>query len=132
MSTKIGTLQAPSQGRSLWLAAVLAIFVVLTVAAIATSMQPVELTDAPAPGRIVAGLAGGVAANTPSELSGGSVGEMVGGALGINTPSELSGGIRHKYVGAPLGTTTPSLGITTPSELSGGGDFDRYGRHQRI
>ena len=145
MSTRVGTLQGTSAGRSIWPAAVLASLVMLTIAVTAISIdrdegrpgaqtfvgRHVVNTPSELSGGIVGGaeqtFVGGTAANTPSELSAGIVGGIVGGAA-TNTPTELSGGIRHKFTGGALGTTTPS-------ELSGGLGNGRpaeiYDRHQR-
>ena len=116
MSTGIGTLQ-PSQRRSLWPVAVVLSFVMLTVAVIVFSIdRGGSTTQAPAKRVAVevpaAGIAGGTAANTPSELRGissvssgaqvaitphvprrsaGSEGPQV--TLGTNTPSEITGGL---------------------------------------
>ena len=125
MSTRVGTLQAPGVGGSIFFAAFLASLVILTIAVVAISVD----RNAGRQGETT--FAGRQVVNTPSELSGGIVGgaeqTFVGGTA-ANTPSELSGGIRHKFAGGALGTTTPS-------ELSGGLGNGRsaeiYDRHQR-
>ena len=125
MSTRVGTLQAPRAGGSIFFAAFLASLVMLTIAVVAISVD----RDAGRQGETT--FVGRQVVNTPSELSGGIVGgaeqTFVGGTA-ANTPTELSGGIRHKFAGGALGTTTPS-------ELSGGLGNGRpaeiYDRHQR-
>jgi hypothetical protein len=134
MSTRVGTLQAPRTDGSVLLAAFLAMFVTLTIAVVAISIdrdqeRPVETTFvgrgvANTPSELSAGIVGGAeqtfvggtAANTPSErnaqIGAGRPKRVAGGTL-ANTPSELSGGIRHKFVSDTLGTNTPA-------ELSGG------------
>jgi hypothetical protein len=129
MSTRVGTLQAPRAGGSILLAAFLASFVVMTMAAVAISLdrnqgRPGETTFVGrqlvnTPSELNAGVVGGAeqtfvggtAANTPSELNaqirGGRPGTVAGGTL-ANTPTELSGGIRHKFVSNALGTNTPT------------------------
>jgi hypothetical protein len=123
MSSRVGTLQAPKIGRSIWPAAFLAALVVLTMATVAVSFGREE--GAPtAPGittEVTSGIAdgsiGSTLANTPSELSGGIVG---GRALttAANTPTELSGGI--------VGGIVPPQ---DPPELTAA---ERYDLHQRI
>lgn len=144
MSTRVGTLQAPSTAGSILLAAFLASVVMLTIAVVAISVDrdagrqaetpfvgrqvvntPSELT-----GGIVGGeetLVGGVAANTPTRFSAG-INKGIVGAAAANTPTELSAGIRHKYAGGAPEATTPSelsggLGNGIPAEI--------YDRHQR-
>ena len=126
MSTRVGTLQAPRAGNSFLLAALLATFVMLTIAVVAMSFA----NDQGRQGETT--FVGRHVVNTPSELNA-QIGEtpktVVSDTLGINTPTELSGGIRHKFVSETLGTTTPT-------ELSGGiiGDglpAKFYDRHQR-
>jgi hypothetical protein len=121
MSSGVGTLQAPRAGGSILLAAFIASLVMLTIAVVAISVD----RDAGRQGETT--FVGRQVVNTPSELSAGIVGGIVGGTA-TNTPTELSGGIRHKYAGG-------ALGATTPSELSGGLGNGRpaeiYDRHQR-
>lgn len=149
MSTRVGTLQAPRLGGSIFFAAFLASLVMLTIAVVAISVdrdagrqgettfagRQVVNTPSELSGGIVGGaeqtFVGGTAANTTSELSAqfsaGRPKTVAGGTL-ADTPTELSGGIRHKY-------TEEALGTTTPSELSGGLGNGRsaeiYDRHQR-
>ena len=122
MSTRVGTLQGTSVGRSIWPAAVLVSLVMLAIAVTAISID----RDEGRPGAQT--FVGRQVVNTPSELSAGIPQTVVGGTAS-NTPTELSGGIRHKFVSDTLGTTTPT-------ELSGGiiGDglpAEIYDRHQR-
>ena len=123
MSSRVGTLQAPKIGRSIWPAAFLAALVVLTMATVAVSFGREE--GAPmAPGittAVTSGIAdasiGSTLANTPYELSGG----IVGGrdlTTAANTPTELSGGI--------VGGIVPPQ---DPPELTAA---ERYDLHQRI
>ena len=122
MSSRVGTLQAPKIGRSIWPAAFLAALVVLTMATVAVSFGREE--GAPtAPGitaEVTKGIAdasiGSTLANTPYELSGG----IVGGrdlTTAANTPTELSGG---------MGGIVPPQ---DPPELTAA---ERYDLHQRI
>jgi hypothetical protein len=128
MSTRVGTLQAPSAGGSILLAAFLASLVMLTIAVVAISFDQGRQGDTTFVGRHVTStpselsggaeqtFVGGTAANTPSEMNaqiGGGRAKTVAGGTLANTPTELSGGIRHRFVSDPLGTNTPT-------ELSGG------------
>ena len=120
MSTRVGTLQGTSAGRSIWPAAVLASLVLLTIAVTAISIAG----DEGRPGAQT--FVGRHVVNTPSELSGGISQTVVGGTA-ANTPTELSGGIVGGFPETFVGGTANN----TPSELTGG-MFERYGRHQRI
>ena len=110
MSTRVGTLQAPRPGGSVFLAAFLASLVMLTIAVVAFSLD----RDPGRQGKTT--FVGGTAANTPSELNaqiGAGRPKTVAGGTLANTPTELSGGIRHRVVSDTLGTNTPA-------EFSGG------------
>ena len=120
MSTRVGTLQGTSVGRSIWPAAVLVSLVMLTIAVTAISID----RDQGRPGAQT--VVGRHVVNTPSELSGGTSQTVVGGTA-ANTPTELRGGKVGGFRETFLGGTANN----TPSELTGG-DFERYGRHQRI
>ena len=120
MSTRVGTLQGTSAGRSIWPAEVLASLVMLTIAVTAISID----RDEGGPGAQT--FVGRQVVNTPSELSGGISQTFVGGTE-ANTPTELSGGIVGGFPETFVGGTANN----TPSELTGGA-FERYGRHQLI
>ena len=156
MSTRVGTLQGTSVGRSIWPAAVLVSLVMLTIAVTAISID----RDEARPGAQT--FVGRHVVNTPSELSGG-ISQTVDGGTAANTPTELSGGIvggtEATTLGTRAGSSSIAIGVTpamqaaivasrnaadapsselsggsrgnTPSELTGG-MFDRYGLHQRI
>jgi len=155
MSTRVGTLQGTSAGRSIWPAAVLASLVMLTIAVTAISIN----RDEGRPGAQT--FVGRQVVNTPSELSAGISQTFVGGTA-ANTPTELSGGIvggtAATTIKVSAGSSSIAVGVTpdmqaaivasrnaadaqselsggtannTPSELTGG-MFERYGRHQRI
>jgi hypothetical protein len=151
MSTRVGTLEAPRAGGSILLAAFLALFVMLTIAVVAISIDQggeVETT------RVGRGLVyGPVADNTPSELNAGIVGgaETSVGGTAANTPSELEPVYMHgrNLLGLSplepvymhgrnlrgLSPLSDTPGTNTPTELSGGiiggvpAQF--YDRHQR-
>jgi hypothetical protein len=147
MGTRVETLQAPRAGGSILIAAFLASLVMLTIAVTAISLDQGRQGGTSFAGRhlvntpseLSAGIVGGTAANTPSELFG-SRGDpaavrqkYVSDKLGTNTPSEFSGwssppASRHKF-------TTDTIGTNTPAELSGGilGGLPAriYDRHQR-
>ena len=90
MSTRVGTQQAPRAGGSILLTAILAFFVMLTIAVVAFSLDRDQgrLGETPFVGRHMV--------NTPGELSaqiGGGRPKTVRGGTLANTPTELSGGI---------------------------------------
>ena len=107
MSTGVGTLQKPSR-RSLWPAAVVLSFVMLTVAVVVFSIdRGGSSTQAPAK-QVAVEAAAEAPADTPSELGGAitvhrghvprpgdgaNAGTQPSEAMGTNTPSEISGGL---------------------------------------
>jgi hypothetical protein len=115
MSTGVGTLRKPSRS-SLWPAAVVLSFVMLTVAVVvfsldrggSTTQAPSKQVAVQAPAAIVAS---GTSANTPSEVRAATV------------PTEGSGlrGHAGPAAGANAGThPSEALGTNTPSEMTGG------------
>jgi hypothetical protein len=135
MSTRVGTLQGTSAGRSIWPAAVLASLVMLTIAVTAISIAG----DEGRPGAQT--VVGRHVVNTPSELSGGIVGSTAATTLGPSAGSSIAIGVTPAMQAAIVASRNAvdalsselSGGSTgnTPSELTGG-MFDRYGLHQRI
>src|SRR5262245_37313313 len=117
MSTGVGTLRKPSR-RSLWPAAVVLSFVMLTVAVVVFSIDrggsgtqaPVKqvAVDAPA-GTVVSGTS----ANTPSELRGAITARAGMNAFRGHAPGQGNAGNAGVQASEPLGTNTPS-------EISGG------------
>jgi hypothetical protein len=113
MGTRVETLQAPRAGGSMLLVALLASFVILTIAVVAISFdgdqgrqgettivgRQVVSTPSEVSGGVGAAeqtFVGGTAANTPSELNaefGGGRPKTVAGGTLANTPTELSGGM---------------------------------------
>jgi hypothetical protein len=115
MSTGVGTLRKPSR-RSLWPAAVVLSFVMLTVAVVvfslerggSTTLGPSKRVAVEAPAAIVAS---GTSANTPSELRAATAPAGRSGLRGHAGPAE----------GANAGTQpSEAMGTNTPSEISGG------------
>jgi len=105
------------------LAAFLASLVMLTIAVAAISFDRGQgrLSETTFAGRQVV--------NTPSELSAGVV-----GGTAANTPSELEPVYMHGRNLRGLSPLSDKLGTNTPSELSGGdgspvGFYDRHQRH---
>ena len=136
MSTRVGTLQGTSAGRSIWPAAVLASLVMLTIAVTAISIN----LDEGRPGAQT--FVGRQVVNTPSELSGGIVGGTAANELGITAGSSSISVAATKAVQTAIiaarnaadtdpGELSGGTAGNTPSELSGG-MFERYGLHQRI
>ena len=116
MSTRVGTLQAPRAGNSILLAALLATFVMLTIAVVAISLE----RDQGQQGETT--FVGRQLVNTPSEQSAGIVGgaeqTFVGGAA-ANTPSELNAQARLAEARVDQAIKAQrAFGITTPSELN--------------
>ncbi len=116
MSTRVGTLK-PTRGRSIWPAAVIVSFVMLTVAVVVVSLdrgepRPATTSNVVAP---AVEIVSGTAANTPSELRGATTAAHEGAGISF---------VRHvpRYgMGAnATASGTPELGSNTPSELSGG------------
>ena len=123
MSTRVGTLQGTSVGRSIWPAAVLR---VARHAGDRGDRHPID-RDEGRPGAQT--FVGRQVVNTPSELSGTSAGSS---SIAIVTPA-MQAAIVASRNAADAPSSEPSGGSTgnTPSELTGG-MFDRYGLHQRI
>jgi hypothetical protein len=116
MSTRVGTLK-PTRGRSIWPAAVIVSFVMLTVAVVAVSLdrgapRPATTPKVEAP---AVAIVSGTAANTPSELRGATTAGRQGAGISF---------VRHvpRYgMGANATESgSPELGSNTPSELRGG------------
>lgn len=124
MSTRVGTLQRTSVGRSIWPAAVLVSLVMLTIAVTAISID----RDGGRPGAQT--FVGRQVVNTPSELSGTSAGSS---SIAIGVTPDMQAAIVASRNAADAPSSELSGGSTgnTPSELTGG-MFDRYGLHQRI
>jgi hypothetical protein len=144
MSTRVGTLQGTSAGRSIWPAAVLVSLVMLTiaVAAISLSGDPASETAQREGVRQNPQTVVGTAANTPTELSGGIVGGAAATTLGTSAGSSsiaigVTPAMQAAIVASRNAADAPSSELSggstgnTPSELTGG-MFDRYGLHQRI
>ena len=143
MSTGTGTLQAPRTSRSIWLAAVVASLLMLTIGIGAYFVGRDEGTQTPK--SVVGGaestVVQGTAANTPTEMSGGVVGGVAASAVGITAgSSSLAVAARPAVMAEIIAARNAAdadpaeLGGTagnTPSELSGG-MFEQFGRHQRI
>ena len=135
MSTRVGTLQGTSAGRSIWPAAVLASLVMLTIAVTAISIAG----DEGRPGAQT--FVGRHVVNTPSELSGGIVRGTTATTLGTSAGSSIAIGVTPAMQAAIVASRNAADALSselsggstgnTPSELTGG-MFDRYGRHQRI
>jgi len=136
MSTRVGTLQGTSAGRSIWPAAVLVSLVMLTIAVTAISID----RDEGRPGAQT--FVGRHVVNTPSELSGGIVGGTPATALGTSAGSSsiavgVTPDMQAAIVASRNAADAPSSELSggstgnTPSELTGG-MFDRYGIHQRV
>jgi hypothetical protein len=135
MSTRVGTLQGTSAGRSIWPAAVLASLVMLTIAVTAISIN----RDEGRPGAQT--FVGRQVVNTPSELSGGIVGGTAATTLGTSagsssiaigvTPAMQAAIFASRNAADAQSELSGGTANNTPSELTGG-MFERYGRHQRI
>ena len=123
MSTRVGTLQGTSVGRSIWPAAVLASLVMLAIAVTAISID----RDEGRPGAQT--FVGRQVVNTPSELSGTSAGSS-SIAIGV-TPAMQAAIVASRNADAPSSELSGGSTGNTPSELTGG-MFGRYGLHQRI
>lgn len=137
MSTRVGTIQAPRAGRSIWTAAIVATFVMLMIGVAAISLDR-DNTTKPEPT-----FPRGTAANTPTEL--GAAIEAPAGA-GISFVRHLP---RHAFPRRALdaavteGVAAGSVAGNTPSELRGGmvgwttaddapSASERYDLHQRL
>lgn len=127
MSTGIEAIRAPR--RMPWAAAVFALLVVMTVAIIATTVSiSGERPNARFVGRHLV--------NTPSEISGG-VTQGIAGGTAANTPTELSDRL-SRWFNAGCGSygCRNETVVNTPTELSGGlpaGQAAKiYARHQRF
>ena len=138
MSTRVGTLQAPRANGSILLAALLATFVMLTIAVVAisfandqgrqgeTTFVGRQLVNTPS--EQSAGIVGGAAANTPSELNAQArlaearVDQAIKAqrAFGITTPSELNQPIWSSPPASRHKVLSDAPGTNTPTELSGG------------
>ncbi|HKN81193.1 MAG TPA: hypothetical protein VJZ98_07640 [Actinomycetota bacterium] len=114
MSTRVGTLQGPRQGRSIWPAAILASFVMLTIAVGVVSLG--RDRPQPTPNTVVGGTAqtfvGGTAANTPSELRAATAAADIGGV-------RLAPHLPKRAVGAAKGSSGVGTAGNTPSEMTG-------------
>lgn len=124
MSTRVGTLQGTSVGRSIWPAAVLVSLVMLTIAVTAISID----RDEGRPGAQT--FVGRQVVNTPSELSGTSAGSS-SIAIGVTPAMQAAIVASRNAADAPSSELSGGSTGNTPSELTGG-KFDRYGIHQRI
>ena len=132
MSTGTGTLQAPRTSRSIWLAAVVASLLMLTIGIGAFFVGRDRGTQTPK------SVVGGAES---TEISGGVVGGVTTSAVGITAGSSSLAVAARPAVMAEIiaarndaDADAAELGGTagnTPSELSGG-MFEQYGRHQRI
>jgi hypothetical protein len=132
MSTGTGTLQAPRTSRSIWLAAVVASLLMLTIGIGAFFVGRDRGTQTPK------SVVGGAES---TEISGGVVGGVTTSAVGITAgSSSLAVAARPAVMAEIIAARNAAdadpaeLGGTagnTPSELSGG-MFEQYGRHQRI
>ena len=126
MSTGIEAIRAPR--RMPWAAAVLALLVVMTVAIIATTVSVSGESNARFVGRHLV--------NVPSEISGG-VTQGIAGGTAANTPTELSDRLTRWFNAGcgSYGCRNDTL-ANTPTELSGGLPAGRaakiYARHQRF
>jgi len=135
MSTRVGTLQGTSAGRSIWPAAVLASLVMLTIAVTAISIN----LDEGRPGAQT--FVGRQVVNTPSELSGGIVGGTAATTIKVSagsssiavgvTPDMQAAIVASRNAADAQSELSGGTANNTPSELTGG-MFERYGRHQRI
>ena len=144
MSTRVGTLRGSQAGRSIWPAAILASLVMLTIAVAAVSLgrdQAPQTAQRDRTQQNRQAVVGGTAANTPSELSGGTVGGPAATALKISagsssiavagTPAVQAALIAGRNAADAQSELSGGSTGNTPSELTGG-MFERYGRHQRI
>ena len=144
MSTRVGTLKGSATGRSLWPAAILVSLVMLTIAVAAVSLSRDQASQTTQRDRVQQNpqsVVGGTAANTPSELSGGTVGGPAATALKISagsssialggTPAVQAALIAGRNAADAQSELSGGSTGNTPSELTGG-MFERYGRHQRI
>ena len=132
MSTRTGTLQAPRTSRSIWLAAVVASLLMLTIGIGAFFVGRDQGTQTPK------SVVGGAES---TEISGGVVGGGTTSAVGITAGSSSLAVAARPAVMAEIiaarnaaNADPAELGGTagnTPSELSGG-MFEQFGRHQRI
>jgi zona occludens toxin (predicted ATPase) len=133
MSIGTGTLRATKAHRSVWPAAAIVAFVMLTIGVVAVSLD--RTSEAPGTPSVVTGTADsaaelGTAANTPSELS----------AAGVAKTGAGISFVRHvprRGIGAGANDASkPSGGVSSPAEWPRTADAtaasDRYSRHQRI
>jgi hypothetical protein len=135
MSTRVGTLQGTSVGRSIWPVGVLVSLVMLTIAVTAVSID----RDEGRPGAQT--FVGRHVVNTPSEQGGGIVGGTAANTAKITSrSSSIAVGVTPDMQAAIVAARSAAEAQSelsdettgnTPSELTGG-MFDRYGRHQRI
>jgi len=116
MSIGTGTLRATKAHRSVWPAAAIVAFVMLTIGVVAVSLD--RTSEAPGTPSVVTGTADtpaelGTAANTPSELSAGGVAKTGAGISFVRH-------VPRRGIGDGQGSeTSPRLGTNTPSEISG-------------
>ena len=123
MSTKIGTLQAPTTTRSIWPAAVIASLLLLTVGIGAFFLGRDQAT--PTAKTVIAGTA----ADTPTQIIGGTDGSSwLAVAM---TPAMQEAIVAAREAAEASGELSAGTSANTPSELNGGA-FERSGRHQRI
>ena len=123
MSIGIGTLQPKTRiVRPVWVAALVAIILALTVAVVVTNSGDEPVRESTGTQTEVSGTA----ANTPSELRAATTG--VDETTLANTPSEVRPHVPRRAANAE--SVSGSSG-NTPSELSGGlSAMERYSRHQ--
>jgi hypothetical protein len=122
MSTRIGTLQAPKTGRSIWPAAIIASLVMLTIGLATFMLGRGDTARTTATDRTVStpSVVSGTLANTPTELRAATAGAGVAAVrIAPHVPRRAAGS-------SEVGTTG-----NTPSELTGGMP-QRYDAHQRI
>ena len=131
MSTRVGTLQGTSVGRSIWPVAVLVSLVMLAIAVTAISID----RDEGRPGAQT--FVGRQVVNTPERagISGAAATTISAGsssiAIGVTPAMQAAIVASRNAADAPSSELSGGSTGNTPSELTGG-MFDRYGLHQRI
>jgi hypothetical protein len=126
MSTRIGTLQAPKTGRSIWPAAVIASLVMLTIGLATFMLGRGDTARTTATDRTVStpSVVSGTLANTPTELRAATAGAGVAAV-------RIAPHVPRRAAGTATGSSEVGTTGNTPSELTGGMP-QRYDAHQRI
>jgi hypothetical protein len=115
MSTRIGSLEAPRMGRSIWPAAIIASLVMLTIGLATFTLGRGDAARTTAPDRTVSTptVVSGTQANTPTELRAATAGAGVAAV-------RIAPHVPRRAAGTATGSSDVDTAVNTPSELSGG------------